>query len=228
MIVVYYRSMRLLSGTVLAFLLLGIFMSVGVQAASDDGKPSPLRPGRFGVWVGISHDSPAGEFWGETPGRDFHEVGLQATWRLLDRPYVRVDYALDLIPFAMVTGNPRYRFSGASFNGFRERWISAYETKYGVGIAPIGLMVGVPVSRALCIFGSGSLGVLAFESEVPTPNASATNFTLAFGLGLEVLAGERWSMIFGYKLHHMSNGDRAYENPGIDSNVYYMGARWRR
>ncbi|MDH3216422.1 MAG: acyloxyacyl hydrolase [Candidatus Krumholzibacteria bacterium] len=176
------------------------------------------------LWLGVSYDSPADQFLGVTPGRDFHEFAFRMGWRLVDARLLRLDYTLDLIPLAMITNNPRYSIGATTFNGMRQRRITDYETEYGIGAAPFGLRVGVPLLTRWFVFASGSAGFLAFEGRVPTYGASYFNFTFDFGGGVEASITNRWGIYAGYKLHHLSNGGRAYENPGIDSNIFYLGA----
>jgi hypothetical protein len=140
--------------------------------------------------------------------------------RLVDIHRTRVDYTLDLIPLAMVTRNPTTPLN--FIDTFPRRTVE-FETRYGIGAAPIGLRAGVQPIDRLFVFASGSLGVLFFEGAVPTAGASSLNFTFDFGGGVEILLTDRLSITGGYKLHHLSNGNLALENPGIDSNVYYFG-----
>jgi hypothetical protein len=168
----------------------------------------------------MSYDSPTDLLLGTTPGRDFHEVAFRISWRLVDIHRVRVDYTLDLIPLAVLTRNPTTTLS--VIEAFPRRSLQT-ETRYGIGAAPIGLRLGVQPTNRLFVFGSGSLGVLFFEGAVPTAGASSFNYTFDFGGGVEILFTERLSITGGYKLHHLSNGNLALENPGVDSNIYYFG-----
>ena len=175
------------------------------------------------MWGGMSYNSPTDMLLGETPGRDFHEVAFRVTWRVFDAHRARVDYTLDLIPVAVLTRNPTTTIG--VLEAFPLRTLQL-ETRYASGAAPVGLRVGLqPVDR-LFVFASGSLGVLFFEAAVPTAGASSFNYTFDFGGGVEIVLSERLSITGGYKLHHLSNGNLALENPGVDSNIYYVGVNF--
>lgn len=190
-------------------------------------RHSALAPTTYGAWIGVSHDSPAGVFLGMTPGRDFNEFAIRFGWRFIDQRFVRAEYTVDLIPLAMVNGNPIVvTDAGGRFRPSRTEVIG-YQTEYGVGAAPFGLKLGVPVDRVF-VFVSGSAGFLAFSGEVPVPGASFFNYTFDFGGGLEFALTEHWGIVGGYKLHHLSNGDQALMNPGIDSNEWYFGTSFLR
>jgi len=174
--------------------------------------------------MGISKDSPKGILLASTSGRDFHELAIRFGWQVINYRGFRADYTLDVIPFAMVTGNPSSQISFSRTGVSRER---VYATHFGAGAAPFGLRMGAAFERVF-VFASGSAGFLVFESPVPTQNAALLNFTFDFGVGIEAVVGERWSLLGGYKLTHLSNGDRGVENPGVDSNMIYFGTSWRR
>jgi len=212
-----------------------LLMMVAVAGAADDtagdseenvvdsARRASLQPTSLGFWAGVSRDSPTGVLLGETPGRDFHEFAVRLNWQMLDVSWFRMDYMVDLIPLAMVTGNP---VTTISSSGFRPTQVAVFETRYGIGASPFGLRLGVQASDRVFLFASGSAGFLIFEDNVPTLRASFFNFTFDFGGGVEALVTERWGIMAGYKLHHLSNGDRAIENPGIDSNMAYLGLGW--
>ena len=175
------------------------------------------------MWGGMSYDSPTDMLLGATPGRDFHEVAFRITWRLVDVNRTRVDYTLDLIPLAVLTRNPTTTIG--VLNAFPTRTLQL-ESRYAIGAAPIGLRVGIQPLDRLFVFASGSLGVLFFEAAVPTAGASSFNYTFDIGGGVEIVLTERLSITGGYRLHHLSNGNLALENPGVDSNIYYFGVNF--
>ena len=190
------------------------------EQTAREKKTSSVRPAALGVWGGMSYDSPTDLLLGTTPGRDFHELAFRITWRLVDISRVRIDYTLDFIPVAMLTRNPTVTPNALERLPARTLQL---ETRYAIGGAPIGLRMGVQPVERLFVFGSGSVGVLFFEGAVPTAGASSFNYTFDFGGGVEIVVTERLSLTGGYKLHHLSNGDLALENPGVDSNLYYVG-----
>lgn len=51
----------------------------------------------------------------------------------------------------------------------------------------------------------------------------AGNFTAHGGAGLRILTGRRRGVVLAYRLDHISNGNRADRNPGINAHVVYVG-----
>ena len=216
------RAASLVSWTIAIILVFSLVFSTAAYA--DEKESTSLEPHSIGTWIGISYDSPTGLLLGTTPGRNFHEVVLRLDWRIVEVQYFRADYTLDIIPFAMLTGNPN-----RSLSFFRSQPVSGSATLYGIGAAPLGLRLGIPLSKKrVFLFASGSMGFLIFESPAPTIEASAFNYTFDLGGGVEIAVSPGFSLVGGYKLHHFSNADRALENPGVDSNMYYLGVNWIR
>ena len=55
------------------------------------------------------------------------------------------------------------------------------------------------------------------------PARPATNFTTHAGLGLRVLGSHGRGVIIGYRLHHISNGNRVARNPGVNAHMLVIG-----
>jgi opacity protein-like surface antigen len=73
---------------------------------------------------------------------------------------------------------------------------------------------------------NGAAGVLFFTDQVPVADSSKFNFTLGVGAGVQIWYRENQSISLGYKYHHISNGYTAHRNPGLDSNLFYVGWAW--
>jgi opacity protein-like surface antigen len=69
-------------------------------------------------------------------------------------------------------------------------------------------------------------GILYFTDNVPVADSSNFNFTFGFGAGVEIWHLENQSVLLGYKYQHISNGYTAPQNPGVDSNLFYVGYAW--
>jgi lipid A 3-O-deacylase len=70
-------------------------------------------------------------------------------------------------------------------------------------------------------------GVVATDREVPE-GTTRWNFTAHAGAGARVRVAPRWAVMVGYRYHHLSNGNSVARNPGINSNVGYLGLAYRR
>jgi hypothetical protein len=54
------------------------------------------------------------------------------------------------------------------------------------------------------------------------------NFSSHAGGGARLRLAGRWGVVVGYRFQHLSNGSRAPHNPGINSNVGYLGLAYKR
>jgi hypothetical protein len=54
------------------------------------------------------------------------------------------------------------------------------------------------------------------------------SFTAQSGVGLRLHVAPRRALLLGYRFHHLSNGDRAETNPGVNSNLVYGGISFLR
>lgn len=177
------------------------------------------------LWSGVSFDSPAGQFLGAIPNREFIIIGLQYGRIIAANRFLALEYTCDVIPVAVVTKNPRNEIvtfrapNGDTFTVARIRLTSVY----GVGLAPVGWRLYIWQSKPMRLFLSASAGVLSFLDDVPLPGARKFNFTFDFGGGVQLLSRSHWTVTLGYKLHHLSNANTAPVNPGLDANIFYLG-----
>lgn len=221
----------------LALVAVAILVSP-LRAAGDEKAQAPpeLATSRYtdtgtrllGFWGGLSPDSPGGHFLGQITDREFFLAAVRVGWVLGTVGPVATDYTVDLIPLAIVTNNPVSATKQEYFNGVVVSETTEYGTVYGFGVAPLGLRLRVPASRHLQVFANGSLGLLFFSGEVPTLESRRLNFTFDFGGGVDIPLHNRRIITVGYKFHHLSNGNTAFDNPGLDANLFYFGLSWVR
>lgn len=95
-------------------------------------------------------------------------------------------------------------------------------TLHAAGANPIGLQANFG-SRRIQPFGSGSLGFLYFNRQMPVIGSSQFNYNIAIGFGAQFFARRGRSFSVGWKYHHLSNNSQAHFNPGLDSGVFYVG-----
>ncbi|MGE3273775.1 MAG: acyloxyacyl hydrolase [Vicinamibacterales bacterium] len=61
-------------------------------------------------------------------------------------------------------------------------------------------------------------------SSDPLPARTTTaNWTAHGGFGLRIALRGRQALLVGYRLHHISNGNRLDYNPGVNANMLYFG-----
>ncbi len=95
------------------------------------------------------------------------------------------------------------------------------ESLYGFGMIP--LIATMPLRNGKNYpFLTSSLGFLVTQNHFPNRNGARFNFLLGTGAGYHFSAGRENSFQIGYKIHHLSNGYMATENPGIDSIILFV------
>lgn len=100
-----------------------------------------------------------------------------------------------------------------------ERWT------YAGGFSPLGLRFNFAKRHRLQPFAVGNGGILVTPHDEPVNYSNRINFTFEFGAGFEWFEDPRRSWTVDYRVHHFSNADSGYYNPGIDSQMVRVG--WR-
>ena len=96
----------------------------------------------------------------------------------------------------------------------------------GAGVLPLMLRWNLRERGRFHPFIELAGGVLATNREVPE-GTTRLNFVSHAGAGVRVRIAERWRVIAGYRLQHLSNGATAARTPGFNSNVGYLGFAYR-
>jgi len=173
-----------------------------------------------GAWGSYSPDSMVGI--GKAEDRKFAELNAQYAVTLLAGRWVAVKWVTELTPVALLHEPNEWYFTGGKLTGFR-----AGQVTYGAGLTPLGMQVNFFNRHRVQPFFDAHGGLLYFTRQEPVPGSSQFNFTFNFGAGVQVFAWQHWSMLAGYKYHHISNDETAPQNPGVDSGEVYAGWIWR-
>jgi hypothetical protein len=168
----------------------------------------------FGLWAGYSPHSFVLE--GTSLHRHLLLLNLQYARTLGAKGPFSLKYTADLIPVALETQPTTY------YIVHHKVLKNTAGTVFGAGANPLGFQVNFG-RKKIQPFANSSIGFLYFTRQVPAPNSSQFNFTFNFGGGIQLFAASRRSFTVGYKYHHLSNADTGIINPGIDSNVIYVG-----
>jgi hypothetical protein len=127
-----------------------------------------------------------------------------------------LDYSARFVPAAYVRGNPK---RAGTWNG--SAWTIPAATKrssvVGVGIKPLGARLWLGAARSR-LETDLAVGVFAFSEPLLAANASRINFVLEVGIGVRISR-----IVVGYRRHHISNGGFAEVNPGLNSDVVFVG-----
>ena len=97
----------------------------------------------------------------------------------------------------------------------------------GVGFSPLMFRWNLREHGPIQPFLEMAGGVVATNRDVPE-GTTRMNFSSHAGAGVRVRVAERWGVVVGYRFHHLSNGSTAPRNPGITSNIGYLGLAYRR
>lgn len=95
----------------------------------------------------------------------------------------------------------------------------------GVGVTPLGWRWNFEPRGRWHPF--AELGGGALWTTAPLPRGTTgSNFTSHAGLGVRILGERGHGVVVGYRLHHVSNGNRLRRNPGVNAHVLVLG--WTR
>ena len=97
----------------------------------------------------------------------------------------------------------------------------------GVGLSPLMLRWNLRQYRAIQPFVEMAAGVVATNRDVPE-RTTRLNFSTHAGGGTRLHVAGRWGVVAGYRFQHLSNGNTAPRNPGVNSHVGYLGISYRR
>ncbi len=220
-------SKGLLIGTVFLLTIYGCTISLRAQAtnSANDDSGYALRRGtnEFGVWGGGAFSATTafgGLHEDEAADRGFAMAAFRYGRTLAANKRMALQYTLDAIPLAMAVGNitsaTRATPDGAIISARRE-------AVYGGGLTPLGLQLDFANSSRVKPFVHANAGGIAFTSPVPLPDASRFVFTLEAGSGVRVFTSEHRAVTLGVRLHHISDGDRAGSNRGLNQFIFYAG-----
>jgi len=90
---------------------------------------------------------------------------------------------------------------------------------YAGGVSPLGQKVNFFPRRSVQPYLAANGGFLASTRDIPTDRTEMFNFTFEFGGGVQWYTGARRAWAVDYRYHHLSNGYRGIQNPGIDNAV---------
>ncbi|MDX6404549.1 MAG: hypothetical protein QOH70_2004 [Blastocatellia bacterium] len=209
--------------------LLLLALSVVLMAQAPDNSSAPAAGAQsttegiqkhwneFGVWGGISFNSPT--LIGKTPDARFGNIGLRYGRVLAASKTVAFEWTIDVVPVAILSNN---RFTAVpSGSGFV--FTQTRKSVYAWGAAPIGLKFNFRRNRRVQPFAQATGGFLYFNEQAPVAGAARFNFTFDFSGGVQIVNPNHRAFTIGYKYQHISNGNRATFNPGVDVQMIFAG-----
>ena len=179
------------------FIAVALLMSslAWAQARPEDGGHE------VEIWTGGGHSVPGG-----TSDVNAWNVGLRYGW-ILTRPHGpgflngRFEYAVDVVPRFVV--------------------FQRYNTAYGAGFSPLGLMWDFAARGRFEPYFELGGGPLFTNHDVPT-GTSSVNFTPSAALGMHLL-GDKHAVSIEVRYLHISNAGLSDPNPGINTVQVRVG-----
>jgi hypothetical protein len=200
---------------------LAVCFSPNAFAQAND-NPFKLKRGdnEFGFWGGFS---PAATtiFGGlrddEAEDRKFVIAAFRYGRTLAANDSLALQYTLDAVPLALATGTIVSRTTVGGVTTFQR------ETAYGGGVTPLGLQLDFANGSKVHPFAHVNGGLLWFNKSVPIEDAGKLALVGEAGGGVRIFTSERRAVSIGVRFHHISNGDRAGSNRGLNQFVIYAG-----
>lgn len=185
-------------------LCLSFFLLSCVYAQSPDSSDSDFSP-QFGF--STSYSPKSFNSWGTMENTSIFFFEMQYTHSKIEQPFT-VHFSSDLI----LTGWLHFPVDGK--NGPKE-------SRFGFGFSPF--QIDLPFHRGTHYpFLTSSAGLLITNQAFPNGDGTRLNFLLDAGLGYSFSLPDHQILQLGYKLHHLSNGNTASLNPGIDSHMFFI------
>jgi hypothetical protein len=233
-------NLRLLVSPLLMFLTV-------LPAAAQERNPYSRR-NTFSFFTEYSNTS-SHIILGVSQNRRLVGLGLTYTRRVVHTSYADLNYAVELHPVTLFqqpyATDTLIRFgtipvvganssTGTTISPCRAGTILEHgfplpgvtytrtcETRwsYTGGLSPLGVRVNIAPRKRLQPFIVGNAGFLVSTHDIPYDNSARFNFTFEFGAGLELFHDHSRSIAAEYRIQHLSNAYRAFNNPGIDNQV---------
>jgi hypothetical protein len=206
----------------LIFAIVFVFTVCIPSFAQTDDNPFLLKRGdnEFGFWGGFSPKATTmfeGLREDEAEDRKFFIAALRYGRTLAANDTLAFQYTFDAVPVALATGTIVSRTSIGGVETFQR------ETAYGAGLTPIGFQVDFANGSKVHPFAHVNGGFLYFNKSMPIEDSGQFQFVGEFGGGVRIFTSERRAVNIGVRFHHISNGDRAGSNRGLNQFVIYAG-----
>jgi len=221
------RHVRFLTGLVAAMIIPSALAGAQVPAGEACGVPVRTdsihtldRHWSFGAWFAGGTHEPLKTREGHMEDRALYIVGLSASRSVGSWRFGEVRYTPTVVPAVVATANREY--NSVVYVGGGVGVLPYKKTAFGAGLIPVALEATLRLStRAGIILGGGG-GAAYFDRRIPDPDETRLNF-LADGHAGVYLRSELGTATVGFRLQHISNGDRGRVNPGMDSRMLYVG-----
>jgi hypothetical protein len=180
----------------------------------------------FGFWGGVAFKATT-IFGGlrdyEAADRRFVVAAFRYGRTIAANENLALQYTLDAIPLAIAKGNIAEFITLPTASPTGSITVFTRETAYGAGLTPLGLQLDFANSSRAKPFAHVNGGFLVFNKSVPLPDAGKFAYVGEAGTGLRIFTSERRAVTMGVRFHHISNGNRAGSNRGLNEFAFYAG-----
>ncbi|HEY6446674.1 MAG TPA: acyloxyacyl hydrolase [Acidobacteriaceae bacterium] len=115
-----------------------------------------------------------------------------------------------------------YTNNDTAYSGTTLSYCHGRQWTIGQAMSPVGFQWNFRPHRRLQPFAVAHGGYMYTTRPIPVALAGSFNFTFDIGAGVELFHTRSQSIRTGFRYHHISNHDTAYENPGIDSGLFQL------
>jgi hypothetical protein len=143
-------------------------------------------------------------------------VEIELSRPISGRSAIGLEYHGRVVPVAYVRGNP-VSAAQRSPQGWQMPSDTERSSTLGVGIEPVGLRLWIG-SSTIRVEGDFAVGIIGFFEPLLAANATKANAVFEVGVAARVSR-----LVFGYRKHHLSNAGLGEVNPGLDSNLIFLG-----
>ncbi|CAN5126579.1 hypothetical protein BH23BAC3_BH23BAC3_21930 [soil metagenome] len=190
-----------------AVLLIGGFASVEYGIAQNQSQDnSSEKSSRIGLSAVYSPTSFA--VWGKIRKSQSYSIKAQLWYSEFQYRNLNARLGSELI----ITQHLNYPLNG--IDGPRDE-------RLGFGLIPAKILIPFG-STSIKPFGFFSAGLLFLNEKLPAGDGSSLNYLLNLGTGLEFSISKNTNLQIGYSLQHLSNGNSAGQNPGIDYHNFFF------
>lgn len=150
----------------------------------------------------------------------------------LPPPYGKQDQTMRYVPAVPVLEiepccfNDTFPYDGQNYYVDSRTYYSRRWT-YAGGMSPLGIKLNLMRNRRLQPIFMANGGFAISSRDVPMFKTSNGNFTFSFGTGFDIFERNGQVVRLQYRIQHFSNADLGGD-PGIDSQMLYVGYAWGR
>ncbi|MCG8372205.1 MAG: acyloxyacyl hydrolase [Balneolales bacterium] len=102
------------------------------------------------------------------------------------------------------------------------------DNAWGAGISPFGVIFKTSGQKNVSFEYGIASGIVYMNKFFPTDRSGRLNYTIDLSISIEKKIFEQSGLLFGYKFHHISNAQTGTQNPGIDSNIFFISYKTYR